>query len=610
MESIGEMRPNLNHREIEVLIVGGGGAGLTAGLMLADLGVDYLLVERHPSTTIVPKAHIINPRTAEVFAPYRFDQEIYQSGTPDTNNSKVRWYTSFGGDDIGDRWNFCTLDAWGGGALTDYYQPLSAYPHGNFQQNRLEPALRRQIDERRPGTALFYNELVALEQDADRVTATILDRATGETWTVAAKYVVAADGGKLVGKSLGIGMGDNVPFADVLNIAFRADLSEWIPHDDNVINLITRPTVEGGWVTGGLLNMGPQRWDRHAREWLFSVVFPPDHGAITEDTDDERRIQLICDVLKIPALEAEIIACNYWLIESALAERYSVGRIHLIGDAAHRHSPMGGLGLNTGIQDAANISWKLAAVLRGTADPALLDSYEAERRPVAKRNVEFATAAFFNHLGCQSGFGLVPGAPPEFTQWVMGSLTSQTTDGAMRRARLAEYYRTARWEFECADIELGYTYADSPVVLPDGTDPPPRDPAGHAYVQAARPGHRVPHAWFYRNGQQVSTHGLLRPGTFLLLAGSDGQRWIDAVQELSVERGISVDALRVARDGDLVPLDGAWQKLRGHDDDGAVLVRPDGHIALRVLDDVAEPRTSLAHALDVVLGGAKTAVVS
>lgn len=594
----------MDHREIEVLVVGGGGAGLSAALMLGDLGVDYLLIERHPSTAIVSKAHIISPRTAEVFVPYQFEHELYQSGTPNENNGKARWYTSLGGDDIGDRWNFHSVDAWGRGHLGEHYRPLTAYPHANFQQNLLEPTLRRHIDERSPGTALFNTELVGFTQDADGVTATILDRESGENWTARAQYVIGADGGKFVGNALGIGMGHNVPFAEILNITFDADLSKWIPHDDNVINLITRPTPEGEWITGGVLNIGPDRWDRYATRWLFSIVFPPDRGATAEEIRAGRGIQMIRDVLKIPDLQAEIIASNYWLIESALADRYSQGRVHLIGDAAHRHSPMGGLGLNSGIQDAGNLSWKLAAVVQGTADPALLDSYEPERRPVAQRNMEFATAAFFNHLGCSAGFGLVPGAPPEFTRKVIESLNSDTTDGEMRRARLAEYYHTIRWEFECADIELGYTYEDSPVVVPDGTESPPRDPAGHVYIQAARPGHRVPHAWFDRDGDRVSPHGLLRPGAFLLLAGVDGQGWVEAAVKLAGERAIKVDALRVAHDGDLVPIGEAWQDLRGHGDDGVILVRPDGHVALRVRGPAEDPARILADALDAALGRA------
>jgi 2,4-dichlorophenol 6-monooxygenase len=590
-------------RDVEVLIVGGGGAGLSMALMLSELDVDFVLVERHPSTTIAPKAHIINPRTAETYAPYAFEHEIYAAGSPPEANSKTRCYTSLGGDEVGDRWNFFTVDAWGGGQLEAHYAPLSAYRHGNFQQNLLEPALRRHVDERRPGAALFNHELTGFTQDAQRVMADVLDRDTGETSVVRAQYLVAADGGKLIGRSLGIGMGDNEPFARAFNVAFRADLSDWVEHEDNVISLITRPTLDGGWVRGGLLNMGPDRWDKHASEWLLACLFPfGDQAPLDGEDQKELARKLIREVLKIPDLDSEILTTNHWLIESVLADRYRDGRVFLIGDAAHRHSPMGGLGLNTGIQDAGNLSWKLASVLNGHADPALLDSYELERRPVGERNVEFATAAFFNHHACISGFGLIDGAPPSFTRNVIASLSSDTADGEMRRARLHEYFDTIRWEFQCADIELGFSYGDSPAVVPDGTAAPERDPTGHVHVQAARPGHRVPHAWLRRGASRVSPHGLLRPGAFLVLAGSDGQAWVDAAQQLASRRGVDVDAFCVGPDGDLVPEDDAWDRLRGHGDEGVILVRPDGHVALRLGTLGDDPLEALDAGLGAALG--------
>jgi 2,4-dichlorophenol 6-monooxygenase len=594
----------MTDREVQVLVVGGGGAGLSIALMFCDLDVDFILAERHPSTTIAPKAHIINPRTAETYAPYGFAHEIYEGGSAPENNSKARWYTSLGGEKAGDRWNFFSVDAWGGGHLKAHYAPLSAYQHGNFQQSLLEPALRRHVDARRPGAALFDHEVTSFSQDDGAVTATLLDRSSGAESTVRAQYVVAAAGGKFIGRSLGIGMGDSESFARAFNITFNADLSDWIVDEDNVISLITRPTFDGGWIRGGLLNMGPDRWDKHASQWLLSCLFPPSDRSTLDGNSDELSVEMIREVLKIPDLQPEIIAANHWLIESVLADRYREGRIFLIGDAAHRHSPMGGLGLNTGIQDAGNLAWKLAAVLHGKADPTLLDSYERERRPVGKRNVEFSTAAFFNHHACTAGFGLVDSAPLSFTRGVIESLYADTPDGGMRRARLTEYYNTVRWEFQCADIELGYTYEDSPVVVADGSEAPPRDPAGHAYVQAARPGHRVPHAWFRRADARVSPHGLLRPGAFLLLAGPKGRDWMDAAQQIAAPRGMEVDAFCVGPDGDLVPEDRAWEQLRGHGDDGIVLVRPDGHVALRVASASDDPLEALDAGFGTALGHA------
>jgi 2,4-dichlorophenol 6-monooxygenase len=264
-----------------------------------------------------------------------------------------------------------------------------------------------------------------------------------------------------------------------------------------------------------------------------------------------------------------------------LAERFQVGRTFLVGDAAHRHSPMGGLGLNTGIQDVHNLAWKLAEVLQGHAPARLLDSYELERQPVSKRRVEFATFSFFNHLSVHGGFGMLPGASVEHNRGVLTALFSDGPDGETRRAQLQEMIHTLRREFQHADIDLGFEYAHSPVVMPDGTPAPPRDPVGHEYQPVARPGHRVPHAWLSRDRSRVSTHDLMRPGQWLLLAGADGEPWVQAAGALAGELGVSLAAHKVGGDSQLQDDEGSWTGLRGHDRQGAILVRPDGHVAFR-----------------------------
>ena len=599
--------PDSGTVDVDVLVVGGGGAGLSAALMLSDLDVDFMLVERHPACGRAPKAHIINPRTVEIFAQYGFADEVRAKGSPPETFAKTRWYTSFGGDDVGDGENFFALDSWSGGALAEHYAPLTAHRHANFQQNRLEPALRQEVDKRRPGATLFHHELVELTQDADHVFATIRERSTDKTFTVRARYVIGADGGKFVGKSLGIGMGGGQPFCDAFSIHFRADLSAHVPHDDAVIHMFTRPQPDGTWVTGGLLTMGLERWDRHATEWLVTVILPVTGEALKDATaaattaDDH--LQLIRDLLKLPDLDAEVIGTNHWLIESAVAERYREGRVFLAGDAAHRHSPMGGLGLNTGIQDVHNLTAKLALVVKGQADPALLDAYEPERRPVGQRNVDFATSAFWNHLAARDGFGIPPGAPPEFAQAVIGALSADTLEGRMRRARRTEYYNTLRWEFGAADVELGFQYADSPAVVADGTPEPERDPTGHEHVQQARPGHRLPHAWLESPTGPVSTHDLLRPGTFLVLAGDQGDAWVAAADEAAESFGVALDVYTVGPDGQLLDREGAWDAVRGHDPGGVVVVRPDGHVALRSATMSDDPRGTMMDGLSIALGG-------
>jgi 2,4-dichlorophenol 6-monooxygenase len=161
---------------------------------------------------------------------------------------------------------------------------------------------------------------------------------------------------------------------------------------------------------------------------------------------------------------------------------------------------------------------------------------------------------------------------------------------------------TLRREFQHADIDLGFEYADSPGVVPDGSEAPPRDPVGHEYVQVARPGHRMPHAWLERDGERIPTHDLVDPGAFLLLAGADGLPWRDAAERLSKQLEVPVHTYLVGPDGDLVDAEGVWEELRGHAPDGAILVRPDGHVAFRATSISGDVENELRGALEVALG--------
>ena len=565
--------------------------------MLADLGVEHLLVERHPTTALMPKAHIINPRTMEILALHGLAADVRREGAPPETNAAARWYTSLGGDEPWHGRAVHATDAWSGGALTERYARWTRWRHGNLPQMQFEPLLRGHAEVRNPGRVLFSHELVSLEQDEDGVLTTVRDRERGATTVVRARYLIGADGGKIVGPALGVETEGPAPFVQTVSVYFRADLSPWLDTDDAVLRFIVRPSPEGTWMRTGCLAMGPTRWDRHSETWVATITIPP--GTDPEHVDDELAAAGVRERLNLPDLDLEVLRHSRWQVEAVLAERFREGRVFLAGDAAHRHSPHGGLGLNSGIQDAQNLTWKLAAVLAGRAGPALLDSYELERRPVARRNVEFATFCFFNHLAIAPGFGVLPNAPVEHNRAALEALFADSPDGAARRLRLREFMGILRIEFASADMELGFEYADSPAVVPDGTPAPPRDPAALEYVPVARPGHRLPHADLDRAGAATTTHDLLEPGAFLLLAGARGARWCAAAEALGIR------AHAIGPEEELRAADGAWDELRGHGDEGAVLVRPDGHVAFRSAGTVPDPLAVLGRAYDVALGRAE-----
>jgi 2,4-dichlorophenol 6-monooxygenase len=581
---------------VPVLIVGGGGCGLSASIFLSEHGIEHHLVERHVSTSPLPKAHYLNQRTMEVFRQYNVADAIYEVGTPQQFMGKTRFVTSLGGDGELDRRTLLTMDAFGGGELSDKYASDSPCLSSNYPQVRLEPLLRQQAEDRAPESIHFHREMIAFDQDADGVHATIKDLDTNEIYTVHAQYMIGADGGKTVGNALGVTMEGPCGLLDMVSTHFTADLSEWMD-DEILLTWLLNPEGAGSWGSGAMAKMGPT-WDKHSEEWVLHFTFAPDDPA---RFDEEAIVPRLRALLKLPDLEVEIHKVSHWILEGVLADKYQVGRIFLAGDAAHRHPPTTGLGLNTAIQDVHNLVWKLAAVLRGDATPALLDSYEAERRPVGMRNVDWAMFTFMNHMVIDSGIGLMPGQPLEAQIQAFQAYFADTPMGDTRRARAAEVINTQRTEFQAHDLEIGFSYPEGALV-PDGSDAPPRDPMGGIYFPTTRPGHRLPHAWLEHDGQQVSTHDLSgNCASFVLLTGAQGDAWATAAGVVGEKFGIEVKVVKVAGGAAFADPSGTWSQLRQINDDGAILVRPDNHVAWRSASAGADAVDELARTFGAVL---------
>lgn len=590
--------------QVPVIIVGGGGSGLTASLALSDLGVESLLVERHPSTSVQPKAHILNARTMEIFAHHKVAEEIYREGSPQENCGAMVWLSSLGGDAPYDRKVLYRTSAYGGGELAGRYAKASAQPHANLGQRWLEPLLRRHAEERsKAGALLFHHELLDLIEDESGVTASVLDRGSGRTFRIRALYVVAADGGKTVGQLRNITMEGTPTFLEWINLHVRSDFSPFIPYDDAVVNRISSLSDDGTLEHCGVVPMGPRYWGRHSQEWTLMFSRPPStRGAA--DLDDETIVKMVRSTLKLPNdHDMQIESISRWPVEGTVAREFRSGRVFLVGDAAHRHPPSGALGLNTGVQDAHNLAWKLALVLGGQADEALLDSYEPERRPVAQRVVERAVYSLFNQIAFTAATGVVHGARPEWNRAQMTALFSNTPDGETRRAVLREYFDTNRITTAHLGLEMGYDYSDAGFVTPDRTPLPQADPLGLEYHQTARPGSRLPHAWLSHGDGLVATHQLhTAPGSFLLFAGVRGAAWQEAARSLSRHYGVRIDTYAVGAPNQPDDADGQWRRLRGYDEDGAVLVRPDGFVTARQMSRCDNPSRMLEAALVKALG--------
>jgi 2,4-dichlorophenol 6-monooxygenase len=580
--------------EVPVLVVGGGGCGLSASVFLSDHGVGHLLVERHADTSKLPKAHYLNQRTMEIFRQHGLHAAVVERAAPLEKFGKVRWQTTLTGEGPLDARVIHEMDAFGGGALTATYAEAGPVLPIKLPQLRLEPILRSHAEQRNPGRVLFGHELAAFTEDGDRVVAEIRDTTTGEITTVTARYVVAADGGRTLGPALGVQMQGVPAMVDVTTAYFSADLSPWW-HEGTIITWFLNPYRPD--LSSTLLEMGPS-WGKDCEEWGLHFV-PGD-----ADRDDPQAITArIREVLGLPGLDLTLHKVSHWSVEGVLADRYRDGRVLIVGDAAHRQPPTTGLGLNGGIQDVHNLAWKLAAVVSGRADDGLLDTYEAERRPLGRRNVEWGLSTWFHHrLMTEAAVGLGAHVPPQHRSSAFATYFDDSPVGEVVRARAAEIFGTHRAECQAHDLEIGFGYEDGAVV-PDGSPPPPRSPMGDVHHPTTRPGHLLAHAWIQHEGRRVSTHDLAGTG-FALITGPAGTPWCEAAAQVAEKFSIPITTARIGAPADAAEYadaDGRWAQVREIGDDGALLVRPDNHVAWRSAGGSETPADVLSQVVSHLL---------
>jgi putative polyketide hydroxylase len=523
--------------EAPVLIAGGGLTGLAAAAFLARQGIRSIAVERLAQSSPLPRAAFFHMRTLEMFRGLGIEDRIREES--------AREFVPDGA--------LIAMDCVSGRKLADIISNLnegvdavSPCRRWFLNQPRLEPILRERA--RAAGaTVLQGTEILALRQDAHGVTLRVRDVDGTHERDLAGRYLIAADGGhSKVRELLGIGYQGRGAFSRSLTIYFSADLSRWLGEKPWSIIYVNNPVLAGFFRmnragTVGFLGVNtlgdPQR--------------DPDAAVnAASDVSEARLVELVRAGVGVPDLPVRIDGYSRWRASAEVAQKFSDGRVFIIGDAAHLMPPNGGFGGNTGIHDAHNLAWKLAQVIQGHAAPRLLDSYAAERMPVAHFTVEQAFARYVART-----------AP-----WLAAT---------QRTATIAHDF----------DIEIGYLYG--------------RD-AVHADPRTTRglPGSRLPHYWLERDGHRVSTIDLT--GKWLLLAGPQGTGWIEAAARVAAGfGGLALEAWRVG--ADLADPDGGFASAVGISAAGALLVRPDGFVAWRSdgsTGDCAAPvAAALAHAL-------------
>ncbi|UKY51791.1 FAD-dependent monooxygenase [Streptomyces inhibens] len=538
-------------RHVPVLVVGGSSVGLSAGLFLGKHEIPALIVERHAELSAHPRATAISQRSREMFREVGLEQRVLDASQSTALGGKIK-VTSLAEADLASipraRRPRAEL-----ARESDAFTP--AVLGGPCPQHLLDPILREGMLAR-GGELRTSTELVAVEQNADAVTATLLDRTDGSRFQVTADYLVAADGASSpTRRMLGVdthgrgGLGDHL-----VNILFRADLGELVRGYE-----FTVCEIDGPRLKGGLLPV-----DQGGTSWVFHTSYDPGRGESPQDFTPERCTELIRLAAGVPDLKVEVRSVLPWRMAASIAGEFRQGRCFLVGDAAHVTPPMGGFGLNTGIADAHNLAWKLALVLRGRASASLLDSYDSERRPVARFAMEQSLLRL-DH--------------PQL-HWDDNAGAERASVG-MVNLNVAH---------------LGFSYVSDAIVEPRELL------ASTENVELCldgAPGTRVPHAWIGVRGERSSTLDLL-DSRFTVLAGPRGAAWCEAAVEAGVALGIEINAYRIG--GEETSDDGDWPGRTGLKPTGAVLVRPDGYVAWRSAGGGADPRAELARVLARVLG--------
>jgi putative polyketide hydroxylase len=535
-----------------VLVVGGALTGLSSAVFLGVHGVRCLLVERHPDLLIHPRLRGLTPRAVEAYRQVGLEPAIRDA--------------SFATDE-GYTWVPVRADTLAGehtlaeesdeGEDAGEASPAAFAP---IDQDKLEILLRAKA-EALGADLRFATELVSWEQDDDGVTAVLRDQRDGAERTVRADYLIAADGANSpIREQLGIGTdGPGVLFNTVTTM-IEADL---------------RPALGGRQVSIAYLQQ-PRPFtilmahDDAGRRWVFATGYDPEHGESIEGFTDARVVGMVRAAAGLPDVAVRIrpqipgtdLKALGFSVGARVAQRYRDRRVFLVGDAAKIVPPTGGLGGSTGILDAHNLAWKLAAVLGGRAGPALLDTYHAERHPVGLFTMQQALARF--------GARMAPG------------------DGGPGPAPLVDYQV----------IAFGYQYRSSAVVGAPDDGAPPLPPE----QLTGQPGTRAPHlvVTVADDGRQCSTIDLYGR-RFVLLAGADGAAWVKAADAVSESLGVPLDAYRfgVELRARQTAADGAG--AHGIAPAGALLVRPDGFVAWRSTGAVADPTVELERALQATL---------
>jgi len=525
----------------QVTIIGAGPVGLSIAIGLARNNIESVIIEKHPSITNHPKARGINMRTMEIARLWGIEDALRTHQLPFEAHRFV-WLESLQGKELT--------------RVSAEPRPESASPTTNalISQDWAEYELLEAVKKYSQIHCYFNTKMIQIDATESKVITRVEDTQTKEQYSIESSYLVAADGAASpVRQMFNIDMQGQDNIGDYCNIYCEMDLSKYVADRPSAGFIFTRSDIMGTF----LLSKDGQR------KWLVGIRYDVNSGLTKESFTDQFCIEMVKKIINDDAIEVKLINKAFWTMAALVAERYRDGRVLLAGDAAHRLPPTGGLGMNTGVQDAHNLAWKLALVIKDQASDALLDTYYAERAPIAANNIAWSTknANRFNRI---------------FTAIYEEDYVEMNKALEEQKEHLNQL-----------GLDIGFCYTQGALV----TEEKPILPVDTSkYIPTTFPGCRAPHYFLEQNGKKISTLDLFDT-QFVLLSSDKTDIWQKAAESITF---IPVSSYRVGDQGDLQDPQGNWLNIYEISEQGAVLVRPDGHVAWRSKEAVEDSSACLS----------------